>query len=216
MKPKKNLDQASSRSGWLRTRWGIAVAVGGVVGAFLLNINAVLSNVRNLPGEIGKTSDQFLSWYYEDSEWSGYWTNNPQAYADAADMNLSPQKFAIDIAVENGEIDGTIATPQVCATFPFFDFILLRGSVNTFGDSATVIAFDLFGGHSRDIAQLELQRDGAVISVRPTEGAVQLFPTSARVARDPLIDSAPAFCEGRQEAIARIIEQAMRSQRSSQ
>jgi hypothetical protein len=184
MRLKKAPVQDSRSWKWLTTPWGIVVVIGSVIGAFLLNINAVLSNVRNLPGEIGTTINQFSSWYYEDAEWKGYWTNNPQVYVNAADMDLSPDKFVIDMKVEYGVIDGTIATPQICDATPFYDFFLLRGRVSKFSDTATAVVWDTFEGHDQDIATLELKRDGIVMSVVPKEGSVQLFPKTARIAID--------------------------------
>lgn len=189
---------------WLTKPWTLLVAIGAVVGAFLLNINTILLNVREFPSEVQKTSDRFFSWYYGDESWSGYWTNSPEGYVDVADMNLSSEKIAIELNVKNGVIDGSIATPQICDSVPVFDFLLLRGRVNLVGNSAKVIVWDIFGGHKRDIAVLELERDGAIMSVVPKEGGVRLFPSRAKIALDPSGASPETpFCEGKQEQLIR-------------
>lgn len=205
--------QAPNRWQWITRPWAVTVAVCAAVGAFLLNINPILSNVRQLPSEVQKTSDQFSSWYYQDDAWSGYWINNPEGYVDAEDMKLSREKMAIDIKVTNGVIDGTIATPQICASIPFFDYLLVRGNVNATRTSARVIVWDVFMGQKQDVAALELKRDGAVLSVVPKEGVVRLFP-KARIARDPGDQRKPEaeFCEGKPEAIAKMVEQLLKEQ----
>lgn len=201
---------------WLTTSWAVMVAVGAVVGAVLLNINPILSNVRQLPSEVRKTSDQFSSWYYQDDAWSGYWTSTSEGHVDAEDMNLSEERIAIDLEVKNGVIDGTIATPQICESIPVLDFLLLRGKVGAVRSSATVIVWDTFQGHKRDIAALELKRDGVVMSIVPKEGVLTLFPSRARIALDRS-DAPPAtpFCVGEQEAFAKMLEQMLKERQAT-
>lgn len=208
---KTKLDEGRKPKGWLRTvgPWGALSTFIGAVAAMLINFNAIATNVRTLPGEIRKTSDQFLSWYHEDESWTGYWTNNPEGYVDQEDMNLSSEDMAIDLTVKNGEIDGTISTKQICEGVPFFDFLLLRGNVSG-GKSATVIVWDTFEGHNRDIAKLELKRDGVVMTVVPKEGTTRLFPKEARIAFDPngaanASEERGEFCRGKAEAIAKAL-----------
>lgn len=174
-----------SRWQWLTKPWAVTVAVCGALGAFLLNINPILSSVRELPSEMQKTSDQFSSWYFQDASWSGRWINNPEGYLDAEDMNLSDDKIAIDLEVKNGDIGGTIATPQICETLPLAGDLLLEGRVRVTRDSAWVVAWSIIGGHRRNVAALNLERDGGVMTVTPLEGNVSLFPAGARIALDP-------------------------------
>jgi hypothetical protein len=187
------------------------VAIGGVVGAILLNINPILTNVRQLPSELQKTRDQFSSWYYQDDAWSGRWINNPEGYVDAEDMKLSQERMVVDIQVKRGVIDGIVATPQICASIPSFDFLLLRGKVNSTRSSARVIVWDVFEGHKREVASLNLKRDEAVMTVVPKHGAVKLFPARALIALDANgITPEEPFCDGKQQAIAKAVEELMR------
>lgn len=183
---------------------------------FLVNSNTILTNLRTLPGEYGKTSDQFRSWWSEDAAWTGHWTNDPEGYVDGADMNLSNEKMAVDLVVKQGVVDGTISTVPICGATPFNDFFLIRGNVSG-SKTATVVVWDIFQGHKADIAKLELRRDGVVMTVVPKEGTIRLFPKSARLALDSAKeDSAETargeFCEGKRkavtEALSRIAKEA--------
>ncbi|WP_300578265.1 hypothetical protein [Phenylobacterium sp.] len=204
-----------SRWQWVTKPWALAVAVGAALGAVLLNINPILSNVRQLPSEVQKTSDQFSSWYYQDAAWSGRWINDPEGYVDGADLNLSSERMAIDMNVTNGIIGGTIATPQICDAIPFFDFRLIRGRVNATRTSARVVVWDIFEGHRRDVAAVDLKLDGSVMTVVPKEGSVTLFPAKARIAFDPGETPSAPFCEGRQAAIERTMEEMLKARQTT-
>lgn len=205
-----------SRWQWVAKPWAVIVAVGAALGAVLLNINPILSNVRQLPSEVRKTSDQFSSWYYQDAVWSGRWINNPEGYVDGADLNLSSERMAVDMNVTQGIIDGTISTPQICDSFPFFDSLLIRGKVNATRSSARVVVWDVFEGHRRDVAAVDLKLDGLVMTVVPKEGSVTLFPAKARIAIDPSEPTSEAsFCEGKQEAIERTMEQMLKARQTT-
>lgn len=225
-KKPKNVDVSptmpATRSLWKRPWiWGPAVIAG--LAALLLNVNTILRNARELPGEWGKTADQFSSWYHEDAAWNGKWTNNPEGYVDLADMGLSKDDIEIALIVKDGEIGGTIATKAICDRVPFVDFILLRGDLSG-GHTANVIAWDIFGGHKTDIAKLKLERDGITMKVTFEEGANQLFPAEAKIARDPNFDpnkvSEPPvqdeeFCEGKTERTIKGVREAVEKLRYS-
>ena len=184
--------------------WAIAFVAG--FAAFLTNSNAILTNLRTLPGEFGKTSDQFSRWWHDDAAWTGYWTNSPEGYVDAADMNLSNENMAIDLTVKNGKVEGTISTKPICGATPFNDFFLVRGDVSG-GKSATIVVWDTFQGHNVDIAKLELKRDGVVMTVVPKEGTVRLFPKEARLAIDPSNTERGEFCKGKREAVTKALSE---------
>ncbi len=207
---KKDPDEKPRWWHWLKKPWAITVAVATVVAIFFLNINTVLTNVRAFPSEVRKTSGQFSSWYYDDAAWRGYWTSNPQLYVDAEDMHLSAEKVVLDLDVENGVIDGTIATQQICDSMPVLDFLLVRGHVDTLGSGAMAVVWDTFGGHNQDIARLALKRDGVVMTVIPTEGFVKYFPKQARIARDTKPKENEPFCPGKMDEVVKVAEHAIR------
>ncbi len=173
-----------------------------MVSAVLLNAPQMLQNARILPKEVGETTSQFRSWLKEDSEWTGHWTARPEAYADIADMQLSDVDMQITIWSSQGGIDGTIATKKICKALPLLNYVLLRGEV--FGNTANVIAWDIVQGHKTDFAKLTLVRDGNIISVTPTNGMKDWFPTVARLARSsPGEEPEPdqSFCAPEREAL---------------
>jgi hypothetical protein len=200
---------------WLKKPWAVVVAVATVVGVFFLNINAVLTNARTFPSEIRKATDQFTSWYYDDDAWTGYWTSEPEAYVDEADMKLSQFPFGLYMKVENGSIDGMIANQEVCSSVPF-DFVLLSGHVDTFGNSATVLAWDTLEGHDVYFAKLRLKMDEGIMTVEPIEGTARMFP-KARIALDPNVKEWPSeFCTGKQAAEIKMVGRIAKEQQAKQ
>lgn len=185
--------------------------VGAVASAVVLNPTNFFGGLRAIPGEVRKTSDEFWGWYHDDTAWTGYWTNSPEGYVDAPDMNLSNESMVVDLVVKKGVIDGTISTKPICGATPFNDFFLVRGNVSG-SKSATIIVWDVFQGHKADIAKLELQRDGVVMTVVPKEGTTRLFPKEARLALDPTKQGSieagrGEFCEGKREAVTKALSE---------
>lgn len=176
---------------------------------FFLNINSVLTNVRAFPSEVRKTTNQFSSWYYDDAGWTGYWTSSPVGYVDQADMNLSQEPVGVYLKVENGSIDGMISNQKICDSIPFFDFVLLKGQIDTFGSSATVTAWDTIEGHDQNFAKLKLKIDNGIMTVEPVQGVTRLFP-AARIAPDPSNTNWPSeYCEGKTAATVKMLQQIM-------
>lgn len=106
-----------------------------------------------------------------------------------------------------------ISNQQICDSIPVFDFVLLKGQVDTFGNSATVIAWDTIGGHDENFAKLKLKIDNGIMTAEPLEGATRLFP-AARIARDPSNTRWPSeFCEGKTEATVMMLQQMVKEQR---
>jgi hypothetical protein len=157
---------------------------GTIAGSALLltNISTILSAVRELPSEVGKTSDQFWGWYGDYEGWKGYWSNHPEGSVDMAQMNLSSQSFRITIdETEGGTIAGTLETQGICETVPYFDMLLLDGTISSSG-RAQVEAFEFVGGYRSVFARLNLTRTGHVITVTAAEDPLGAFQGQARIA----------------------------------
>lgn len=208
---------------WWKGTWLKLSAGAAALALLLTNINSILSNARQLPGEWGKTANQFSSWYHEDAEWNGRWTNHPEGYVDEADMNLSNDDVEIRLSVENGEIDGTKATKGICDRVPFVDFVLLSGDISG-GKTAHVVAWDIFGGHATDIAKLKLVRNRTSMKVTFEEGTNQLFPPESKIALDPNMDrkkvfhpsnSGEEFCTGKTQRTIKAVREAVEKMRHS-
>lgn len=186
------------KSPWYKRTWVVVVAVGSA--AFTLGMNGptLLQNMRKLPAEVEITRDQYLSWLKEDAEWIGEWSTFPEGYVDIGDMRLSDGvDLKISLQAKNGELGGMIASGKVCSNMPFFDFLLLRGTVS--GNTANIEVWDIVGGHQRVFEQLKLVREGDVITVHPAAREASWFPQNARIGRHPEVNEAfmNSFCEGR-------------------
>ncbi|WP_249691604.1 hypothetical protein [Stappia sp. WLB 29] len=185
--------------------------VGAIASAVVLNPANFFGGLRAIPGEFRKTSDEFWGWYHNDAAWTGYWTNSPEGYVDAPDMNLSDESMVVDLIVEKGVIDGTISTKPICGATPFNEFFLVRGTISG-SKSATIIVWDIFQGDKADIAKLELRRDGVILTVVPKEGTTRLFPKEARLALDPTKQGSTEtgrgeFCEGKREDVVKSLSE---------
>lgn len=172
---------------WYKRAWPYVAGTAGVVAWLLLNTPEVLQNMRGTPEEVRRTVAQYQSWLHEDSEWTGTWSASPEGVVDSGDMDLSAVDLEITIWAKGGDIDGTIATKRICQKVPV-DYILLRGKVS--GDRARVIVWDIVGSKKMVFAELELTRDGEIMTVKPVKGMVDWFPATARIARAPLNEDA--------------------------
>jgi hypothetical protein len=169
----------------------------------LTNINSILSNVRALPGEAGKTSEQFSEWYGEYDSWKGHWTNFPEGLVDMAELNLSQEDFRIDInETKDGTIVGTIETKGICEKTPLFEEFLIEGSISS-ASKARINVFDYIDGHRRVFAKLTLRRDGNVITVIPDVDPMGVFAAETRIALDADefkgADDQQRLCAGKRE-----------------
>lgn len=198
-------EAAPVKTPWYKRYWVFVYGGGAIIAALLLNGPQALRNSRILPAEVSKTISHFYSWVKEDAEWTGRWNAHPEGFADLADMKLSNTDLEIIIWATEGQLDGTIAIRRLCKELPMFNYILLEGSV--FGDRAKVTAWDLIGGHRVEFAQLTLDRDGHLMTVKPTAGNKEWFPPSAQIAHDPSapedkdkLDSDHTFCAAEKAA----------------
>lgn len=168
---------------WYKRVWFVISATSVVVSAILLKGPTLLQNARILPSEVRQTASQLQSWIKEDTAWTGHWLSSPKGIVDIADMRLSNVDMQITIWASQGNINGTIATKNICRSIPALNYVLLRGEVS--GNTAHVTAWDIVQGHKTDFAQLRLIRDGDVITVTPSSGRKDWFPETARLSRHP-------------------------------
>lgn len=188
---------------WYKRVWVVAALTSASVSAVLIQGPTLLQNMRVIPSEIQKTSDQFQSWVKEDEQWTEHWSAFPEGMVDIADMNLSEVDLQITIWAKNGQIDGTIATHGICQSIPVFNYILLRGSIS--GNEANVIAWDVVGGHKKEFANLTLTRDNYIMTVKTNSGITSWFPKVARIARRPIDSDDPQpdheFCSEERQTL---------------
>ena len=155
------------------------------IALLLSNVTSILSNLRKLPEEWGKTSDQFWEWNGEYDAWKGYWTTTPEGIADVGDLHLSDGGFRLQIdEVADGKFTGLIETAEICSKVPFFEMLMIEGTIDS-ASQADAKVWDVVGGHRRDFAEIVLERQSDVIIVRPENDPMGIFAASTRIARDP-------------------------------
>lgn len=169
---------------WKKT-WVWFVGSVAALALLLANINSILANVRELPGEVRKTSDQFFDWYGDYPAWRGHWTNFPEGFVDIDQMNLSEDDFRIDIdETTQGQIVGSIETKGICDKTPIHERLLIDGTISS-ARTAKISVFEFVGGYRRDFASLNLRRDGIIMTVTPDEDPGAIFAKEARIANSP-------------------------------
>lgn len=155
------------------------------VALLLTNLTSILTDARGLPGEFEKTSDQFWQWYGKYEAWKGYWTSSPEGDVTVGDLQLSDAAFLLEIDTEaDGTFAGWIETPGICDKVPFFETLMIDGTISS-ASRAEANVWDSVGGQRRVFARIALERDGEVITVRPIEDPAGIFPKATRIGRDP-------------------------------
>lgn len=199
-------------------RWWVLLATGiGALAVLLTSINTILAQSRELPGEWGKSAEQFSSWYYEYDSWPGHWTWNPEGWVDMEEANLTDEEFRLDIIVNNkGEITGTIETRKICDKVAFFEYLLVEGEL-TGSDTAYLAVWDMVGGYKRVFAFFDVEREGDILFLTPVLDPMNLFDPTTKIGRDPnelLGDDYPyePFCSGKS---AEFVSQAIQNTRGS-
>jgi hypothetical protein len=202
---------------WWKSTWLKVTAAIGALALLLTNVNSILSSSRMLPEEAKKTSDQFWNWYADYAAWKGYWTNFPEGFANMEEMNLSKEDFRLNISdTANGAISGTIETRRICDNVPYFERLLVDGTISSSG-LAEISIFDFVGGFRRNFARLQLKRDDYMMSVIQLHDPVGLFAKETRIARAPLDligpDDLEALCGDKQ---IKFIQGALKKDRDGQ
>ncbi|ONF95631.1 hypothetical protein [Sphingomonas jeddahensis] len=174
-----------------------------------------MTNARALPSEVRKTSDQFFGWLRDYDGWRGHWTNNPEGSVDVTELKLSSQPFRIEIDDSaSGEIVGTIETRGICDKVPYFESLLVDGSISS-SKWATIRVFNFIGGYRREFAELRLERDDQIMRVTPLTDLAGTFAGENRVALDPEgiggPDNREAICPNKEEeSFARLLERSVK------
>ena len=169
---------------WWKNTWLKATAGIAALALLLTNVLSILSSSRALPAEVQKISQQFFNWYGDYASWKGYWTNFPEGFIDTEEMNLSKEDFRLNIdEVRDGFISGTIETRGVCDKVPYFDQLLVDGSILS-SSRAEIEIFDYLDGHRRNFARLKLKRDDYIMTVIPLDDPSRVFAKETRITRD--------------------------------
>jgi hypothetical protein len=192
MKDEDSASPKKSDTSFITKHWFVISSIVGAFFMLILNAPTLITNLENLPRDVSRVTDKFLGWYYDDEAWTGFWSEFPEGYVNLEEMNLGSVKLGIDIIATSGVIGGMIGTKAICNTLPFVEFLHIEGKVS--GNEAVITAFDYIGGKRQEFTRLTLRRDGIIMTVKPVDGIVDLFPQGAKIGRHP--DHFPAITSG--------------------
>lgn len=172
--------QKDEPSFWRRKRsWVIGGALGTALTWVLLNGPSALSNARILPGELQKTLDVFLSWYYDDEKWTGTWSSREEGIIDDLKQAELPLKLSID--TKHGKVLGEMFNRSVCELSPLLPPVLVEGEIRR--GELVAYAFAYVGGERRllyEFSGTQGERE-PVLTLTPLKDPVGLLPPSARL-----------------------------------
>jgi hypothetical protein len=192
-KPRKRAPRPAAKVPWyehrlslsLKAGWLALCAVLGALGALILEGPTLLENLQKLPAEFSDTVGKFQSWWYDDADWTGNWSDFPEGIVDMADMHLSDTDLKVTIWAKQGQLEGTIENAKVCQVS--FDYLLLSGSVS--GNTSDVMVWDFRDGHRLRFAQLTFSRNDDTLTIKKTLDPAGLFSEDAvRIGRHPATD----------------------------
>lgn len=167
------------RSGWILLR-----AIMAVLGWFAANAVSALENLEKLPTTADRVYGKAVSWYYEDSAWTGVWSINSEGFMDQVELSLVDVR--IEMMTERGVVDGSISSPGLCKLLPLSAYVLLEGKV--IGDKVQAIAYDYIGGERKNLFQVEVYReanDPTILRVKASGGIAQALPNNALIRLHP-------------------------------
>jgi hypothetical protein len=189
---------SKSEDHWYKRAWPWITTSVVLLGWILINGVTVMQNAEQFPAAYVKARDSLLASYYDDSTWTGVWSNSPEGYTDSGDVKLAEVDVHVQLQTAQGTVDGTIATRKLCTQLPFaIDGVLFKGEV--IGDSIKGVAYDYIGGKEVEIASVVIERDPedpSLLKVRIVKDALQSFPAEAIIRRDP--NAKPMDIEGKQ------------------
>lgn len=165
---------------WKRKRsWVIGGAIGTVLTWSLLNGPSALSNARILPGELQKTLDVFLSWYYDDEKWTGTWSSREEGII--GDLKQSELPLKISIGAKHGKVFGEMFNQTVCELSPLLPPVLVEGKIRR--GELVAYAFAYVGGERRFLYEFSgaQSEHEPVLTLTSLKDPVGLLPPSTRL-----------------------------------
>jgi hypothetical protein len=192
---------------WYRRIWILLSILGAGLFGLVANGPMLLENAEKLPSTVDRVSGKFMSWYYEDKSWEGFWSANPEEYVNIEEVNLSDVDIKIHLKADKGRLDGEISTKKICSVTPMFDYLLLEGEAH--GKEATITVYDFIDGRRHNFFQFTAQKEGVVLSIAMKEGAKDWIPFPARLGLHSSAGDPYALLEGtcskeRKELLAKL------------
>jgi hypothetical protein len=194
---------------YIKKPW-VQVGLSAAFLALLLtNINVILRQSRELPGEWGKTSQQFSAWYYDYPAWPGEWTSHPEGDLDEPVQSLSREGVRLDLELgDKGRLGGTIETDGICKHIAYFESALIEGEI-TGPHSAKLVIFNFVEGHRRRMATVRVRRDGDAMTLMPVDDPWRIMSPNTKIARAPPdLAELDDLCAGKE---SKFVEEAIKS-----
>jgi hypothetical protein len=195
--------KAKSGEQWYKKAWPWITTTVVLLGWILTNGVTVIQNTAELPDTYVKARSALLARYYDDSAWTGVWSNSPEGYVDSGDVQLSEVDVYLQLETSEGIVNGTIATRKLCTQLPFaIDGVLFKGQVA--GNSIKGVAYDFIGSKEVKIASIVIENDSkntSLLTVQVSDDELHSFPAGARIRRHPdakpmdTADALPRYCE---------------------
>lgn len=164
-----------------------------------------------LPGEASRSAslqhkwNALRSWYYDDRSWEGTWSTHLDSAT--AMLPLNAQDVFLQLTLAQGVATGIIASPTLCARFPFSDMVQFHGEIIDGQLHGT--AYPMVGGEPQGVVTIVVTRDGNNMQFVASADEVPLFsaPISIRKHVDLSAPRAPAqlqgYCDNQREALIR-------------
>lgn len=169
-----------------RTAWIAISALTAVLGWLAANAVSALENLEKLPSTVDRVYGKAVSWYHEDTAWTGVWSIKSEGFVDL--VELSPVDVRIEMSTERGVVDGIMSSPGLCKLLPLSAYVLLEGRV--VGDRVRAIAYDYIGGVRQNLFQVEVHREAnnpTLLRVKASGGLAQALPNNALIRLHPQV-----------------------------
>lgn len=155
----------------------------------LLNGIAALDTVAAFPAKYTEVKDQYLSRYYHDTEWTGWWTTDTEGLVDSGDYKVSPTSSTISMEARHGLVHGEFSSRRVCEVQPLLGVLMYDGSLDR--DAVHATAYQIIGGKRQNVLRFRVDRTKHGLAIIPVEDPLGLI--------DQQVDVIAAFSEPQRE-----------------
>ncbi len=172
--------EQSKQPGFFARHWQYLTSLAVALGWMLTNSTAVMTNLREFPDLATSLKNQILAWHFDDQGWTGAWSDEVEGMI--GENPLTHTMAQIRLSAEHGEIGGEISTKQLCARFPFYNFVMLEGSLS-FGKFRGV-GWDYLAGERVTLFTFKMRRiDNSFMEIIPIQDPAHLLPEKMVLAR---------------------------------
>ncbi|MFM4680618.1 hypothetical protein ACEUD4_20035 [Aeromonas media] len=166
---------------WYKKTWAVICLIFSLTYAAVINGPQFFENIQKLPAIIESTYNKFSVWYFDDENWSGFWSSDTEFIVDWQDLNLSDTDLVIDMESVHGTISGVIFTKNVCNTIPLLGMLMLDAKVSLLGQTADGILFEYINGSRRNLSTIKFRMDGSILHISPINDHFKFIPTAVKI-----------------------------------